>query len=186
VKLIDVYPNDYPDPNPNIKGVLHGGYQQLVRGEPFRGKFRKQPVQAGAVYSGQAREDRVLDAGISCTRSAPAHRIMVSDPEFLVPAGGPESAAIPGYFRTPARPISRRRWSVCFAEERTDRSLRVTRDGRDAPVAADVQRCSPGCVPSIPALPGVIGASRASRSPLPWRIQTRYTAVIRGRMRRFC
>jgi len=40
VKLIDVYPDDYPDPNPNPKGVYIGGYQQLVRGEPFRGKFR--------------------------------------------------------------------------------------------------------------------------------------------------
>jgi hypothetical protein len=41
VKLIDVYPNDYPDPNPNVKGIYMGGYQQLVRGEPFRGKFRR-------------------------------------------------------------------------------------------------------------------------------------------------
>jgi hypothetical protein len=41
VKLIDVYPTDYPDPNPNPRGVRMGGYQQLVRGEPFRGKFRK-------------------------------------------------------------------------------------------------------------------------------------------------
>ena len=40
VKLIDVYPNDYPDPDPNPKEVYMGGYQQLVRGEPFRGKFR--------------------------------------------------------------------------------------------------------------------------------------------------
>ena len=40
VKLIDVYPNDFPDPNPNPKGVRMGGYQQLVRGEPFRGRFR--------------------------------------------------------------------------------------------------------------------------------------------------
>jgi uncharacterized protein len=40
VKLIDVYPNDYPDPNPNPAGIHMGGYQQLVRGEPFRGKFR--------------------------------------------------------------------------------------------------------------------------------------------------
>ncbi|HEX3627140.1 MAG TPA: CocE/NonD family hydrolase [Verrucomicrobiae bacterium] len=36
VKLIDVYPDDTPD-----SGNVHfGGYQQLVRGEPFRGKFR--------------------------------------------------------------------------------------------------------------------------------------------------
>ena len=39
-KLIDVYPNDYPDPNPNPTGVKMGGYQQLVRGDVFRGKFR--------------------------------------------------------------------------------------------------------------------------------------------------
>ena len=40
VKLIDVYPDDYPDPNPNPTGVQMGGYQQLVRGEVMRGKFR--------------------------------------------------------------------------------------------------------------------------------------------------
>lgn len=40
VKLIDVYPNDYPDPTPNPTGVRMGGFQQLVRGEPMRGKFR--------------------------------------------------------------------------------------------------------------------------------------------------
>src|SRR6202023_3489848 len=40
VKLIDVYPNDYPDPNPNPTGVKMGGYQQLVRGDVMRGKFR--------------------------------------------------------------------------------------------------------------------------------------------------
>lgn len=41
VKLIDVYPNDFPDPAPNPTGVKMGGYQQLVRGEPFRGKYRQ-------------------------------------------------------------------------------------------------------------------------------------------------
>ncbi|HEX3745170.1 MAG TPA: CocE/NonD family hydrolase [Bryobacteraceae bacterium] len=39
VKLIDVYPDDYPNP-PDSPGVHMGGYQQLVRGEPFRGKYR--------------------------------------------------------------------------------------------------------------------------------------------------
>jgi putative CocE/NonD family hydrolase len=37
VKLIDVYPSNLPDAN----DVKRGGYQQLVRGEPFRGKYRK-------------------------------------------------------------------------------------------------------------------------------------------------
>jgi predicted acyl esterase len=46
VKLVDVYPNDYPTPpgpaaQPvRVDAVKMGGYQQLVRGEPFRGKFR--------------------------------------------------------------------------------------------------------------------------------------------------
>lgn len=40
VKLVDVYPDDYPDPDPNPEKVTMGGYQQLVRGELFRGRFR--------------------------------------------------------------------------------------------------------------------------------------------------
>jgi hypothetical protein len=40
VKLIDVYPMDAKNPEPNPTDVVMGGYQQLVRGEPFRGKFR--------------------------------------------------------------------------------------------------------------------------------------------------
>jgi uncharacterized protein len=40
VKLIDVYPDDYPDPKPNPTEVRLGGYQQLVRGDVMRGKFR--------------------------------------------------------------------------------------------------------------------------------------------------
>jgi hypothetical protein len=41
VKLIDVYPDGFPDPDPNPTGVKMAGYQQLVRGECLRGKFRK-------------------------------------------------------------------------------------------------------------------------------------------------
>jgi putative CocE/NonD family hydrolase len=51
VKLIDVYPDDFPvQPGEWTKGApwdepptrsKMGGYQQLVRGEPFRGKFRR-------------------------------------------------------------------------------------------------------------------------------------------------
>jgi putative CocE/NonD family hydrolase len=40
VKLIDVYSGDFPNPEPNPEGVQMGGYQQLVRGEVMRGKFR--------------------------------------------------------------------------------------------------------------------------------------------------
>lgn len=40
VKVIDVFPNDTPDPEPNPTGVKMGGYQMLVRGEPMRARFR--------------------------------------------------------------------------------------------------------------------------------------------------
>ncbi len=39
VKLIDVYPDRYPDEKGDLNNQL-GGYQQLVRGEVIRGKFR--------------------------------------------------------------------------------------------------------------------------------------------------
>ncbi|HXG67153.1 MAG TPA: CocE/NonD family hydrolase [Blastocatellia bacterium] len=49
VKLIDVYPDDYPDDtpddDPNPARVKMGGYQQLVRGEPMRAKFRNSFVK---------------------------------------------------------------------------------------------------------------------------------------------
>jgi len=53
VKLIDVYPNDFPDPNPNPRKLKMGGYQQLVRGEPFRGKYRKSFEKPEAFVPGQ-------------------------------------------------------------------------------------------------------------------------------------
>ena len=40
VKLIDVWPDSASDPAPNPTNVRMGGYQQLLRGEPFRGRFR--------------------------------------------------------------------------------------------------------------------------------------------------
>jgi putative CocE/NonD family hydrolase len=41
VKIIDVYPNDRSDPDSNGREVRYGGFQQLVRGDVFRGKFRE-------------------------------------------------------------------------------------------------------------------------------------------------
>jgi putative CocE/NonD family hydrolase len=40
VKLIDVYPDDVPDPAPNPMGIKLGGFQQMVRGDVMRGRFR--------------------------------------------------------------------------------------------------------------------------------------------------
>jgi putative CocE/NonD family hydrolase len=40
VKLIDVYPDDFAEGNVNPPTAKFGGYQQLVRGDVMRGKFR--------------------------------------------------------------------------------------------------------------------------------------------------
>ncbi|MFQ5750467.1 MAG: CocE/NonD family hydrolase [bacterium] len=40
VKLIDVFPDDTPNPDPNPARVELGGYEMLVRGDVLRGKFR--------------------------------------------------------------------------------------------------------------------------------------------------
>lgn len=59
VKLIDVYPDDYPTPAPpqgqapRVDAVKMAGYQQLVRGEPFRAKFRRSFEKPEAMVPGQ-------------------------------------------------------------------------------------------------------------------------------------
>jgi hypothetical protein len=40
VKVIDVYPDDAPDPTPSVPGLKMAGFQQLLRGECMRGRFR--------------------------------------------------------------------------------------------------------------------------------------------------
>jgi len=76
VKVIDVYPDDAEDPQPNPTGVRMGGYQQLIRAEPFRGKFRNGFAKPEAF---QPNEPVVIkftmpDVGHSFR---PGHRIMV-------------------------------------------------------------------------------------------------------------
>ena len=76
VKLIDVYSGDYPNPDPNPAGVQMGGYQQLVRGEAFRGKFRNsfskpEPFEPGKM----TKVEYVLPDAYHTFRRG--HRIMV-------------------------------------------------------------------------------------------------------------
>ncbi len=90
VKLIDVYPPDYPDPNstdehPNSKTVEKdvrppsfalAGYQQLVRGEPFRGKFRHSLEKPEPFVPGQVEAVEFTMPDI-CHTFRRGHRIMV-------------------------------------------------------------------------------------------------------------
>jgi putative CocE/NonD family hydrolase len=76
VKLIDVYPDDYPNPNPNPEELRMGGYQQLVRGEPFRGKFRHSFEKPEAFTPGKVEQIQFQMPDIDhCFRRG--HRIMV-------------------------------------------------------------------------------------------------------------
>jgi len=65
VKLIDVYPEDYPNPDesgrPNKRVIdtpplFMGGYQQLLRGEPMRAKFRNSWEKTEALTPGKQTE----------------------------------------------------------------------------------------------------------------------------------
>ena len=76
VKLIDVYPGDFPNPDPNPTGVQMGGYQQLVRGEVMRGRFRNSFEKPEPFVPGKLTkvEYTMPDA---CHTFRRGHRIMV-------------------------------------------------------------------------------------------------------------
>lgn len=76
VKLIDVYPNNAPDPTPNPRSVHFGGYQQMVRGEPFRGKFRRSMSRPEPFTPGRPAKIEFAMPDVLHTFKA-GHRIMV-------------------------------------------------------------------------------------------------------------
>ncbi len=86
VKLIDVYPDDYaeqtakpaagPERRPDRERVRLGGYQQLVRGEPFRGKFRNSFEKPEPFVPGRMAKIDFETPGVYHTFRR-GHRIMV-------------------------------------------------------------------------------------------------------------
>ena len=76
VKLIDVYPDDFPDPNPNPTGVRMGGYQQLIRGDVMRGKFRNSFEKPEPFKPGEPVPVRFQMPDI-CHVFRPGHRLMI-------------------------------------------------------------------------------------------------------------
>ena len=76
VKLIDVYPPDFPDPNPNPSNIRMGGYQQLIRGEPFRGRYRKSFENPEAFVPGKMEKIEFTLPDIFHT-FRPGHKIMI-------------------------------------------------------------------------------------------------------------
>jgi putative CocE/NonD family hydrolase len=91
IKIIDVYPPDYPqskldEPRPEERdrprmdvappSFTMGGYQQLVRGEPFRGKFRHSFEKPEPFTPGKTDEVNFTMQDINHTFRR-GHRIMV-------------------------------------------------------------------------------------------------------------
>jgi putative CocE/NonD family hydrolase len=68
VKLIDVFPNDAPEPM--------GGYQMLVRGEPMRARFRNSYAKPEAMEAGKVTKVEFTLPDINHT-FLPGHRIMI-------------------------------------------------------------------------------------------------------------
>ncbi|HTW58816.1 MAG TPA: CocE/NonD family hydrolase [Terriglobales bacterium] len=89
VKLIDVYPEDYPESKLDAKpedrsrrtdvgppAFTMGGYEQLVRGEPFRGKFRHSFEKPEPFTPGKVEEINARFPDVNHTFRR-GHRIMV-------------------------------------------------------------------------------------------------------------
>jgi putative CocE/NonD family hydrolase len=76
VKLIDVYPDDFPDNDPNPASVRMGGYAQLVRGELMRGRFRNSYEKPEAFTPGKMEKVEYVMPDIYHTFRQ-GHRIMI-------------------------------------------------------------------------------------------------------------
>jgi putative CocE/NonD family hydrolase len=76
VKLIDVFPNDAPNWAGDQSGFLVGGYQQLVRGEPFRARYRRSFEKPAPMVANQADSIKFEMPSIHHTFRK-GHRIMV-------------------------------------------------------------------------------------------------------------
>jgi uncharacterized protein len=84
MKLIDVYPEDFPNPPSDAVGkrvlgaapILMGGYEQLVRGEPMRAKFRDSWEKPTALTPGKMVSVNAEMPDINHTFRT-GHRIMV-------------------------------------------------------------------------------------------------------------
>ncbi len=123
VKLIDVYPADYPEPSGQngdgrdiaLPRESMGGYQQLIRGEPMRGKFRKSFERPEAFTPGkvEAVNFEMPDVNHTFRRG---HRIMVQVQSSWFPLVdlNPQTfvsipSAAPGDFRKATERIFRSR-----------------------------------------------------------------------------
>lgn len=90
VKLIDVFPDDYPNPSSTAvtytKNPIMAGYQMLVRGEIFRGRFRNSFSKPEAFVPGKVTEIKydLPDVGHTFRKG---HRMMIQIQNTWFPLG---------------------------------------------------------------------------------------------------
>ena len=76
IKIIDVYPDDTPDNSKTLPNVKLGGYQQLVRSEVMRGRFRESFSQPKAFTPNQVTQVPFALQDL-CHTFRKGHRFMV-------------------------------------------------------------------------------------------------------------
>lgn len=76
VKLIDVYPDSFPDNDPNPCNVRMGGYQRLLRAEIMRSRFRDSYEHPRPLIPGKITEIKITLQDVFHT-FRPGHKIMV-------------------------------------------------------------------------------------------------------------
>jgi len=75
-KLIDVFPDNAPDDALNPPQMKMGGYQMLVRGEPFRARFRNSFSKPEAMIPGKPTKIQ-FEMPDACHTFKQGHRVMV-------------------------------------------------------------------------------------------------------------
>jgi len=75
VKIIDVYPNDTPA-DPKKPGLVYGGFQQMIRSEIIRGKYRNNPEKPEPFIPNQITEVSLELQDVLHTFKK-GHRIMI-------------------------------------------------------------------------------------------------------------
>jgi hypothetical protein len=76
VKLIDVYPDDMPDGEHTPAGIVLGGYQQMVRSEILRGRYRDSYENPKPFVPGEVTEVEIPLQDVFHTFQA-GHRLMI-------------------------------------------------------------------------------------------------------------
>ncbi len=73
---MDVYDADFPNPDPNPAYVVMGGYQQLVRGDVMRARFRDSFEKPEAMTPGKVTKIEFTMPDV-CHTFRRGHRVMV-------------------------------------------------------------------------------------------------------------